>query len=238
MTLPNGLTSIGDSVFKNCLALTSVTIPNSVTSIGDSAFYGCDSLTSVTIPNSVTSIGASAFYGCTGLTSVSIPSSVTSIGKYAFEECGALTMATVHNASATFGSEVFHYAASGFTLRGHSGSTAEAYANSNGYSFQAITTEMAAPDFTLPAAMTRIEAEAFSGAKMTVVYIPDGVTFLGSKAFANCLSLTQIRIPASITTIPPDTFQGITKSKLTIFGTPGSAAETFATNAGIKFEIE
>ena len=37
------------------------TIPNSVTSIGNSAFFGCTGLSSVTIPNSVTSIGNSAF---------------------------------------------------------------------------------------------------------------------------------------------------------------------------------
>ena len=64
--------------------LTSVTIPDSVTSIGNSAFYGCSGLTSVTIPDSVTSIGDSAFYGCSGLTSVTIPDSVTSIGNSAF----------------------------------------------------------------------------------------------------------------------------------------------------------
>ena len=93
-------------------------------------------------------------------------------------------------------------------------------------------------DFTLPAATTRIEAEAFSGAKMSVVYIPDGVTFLGSKAFAYCTNLTQIRIPASITTIPADVFYNVPKANITIFGAPGSAAETFATSAGIKFEIE
>jgi uncharacterized repeat protein (TIGR02543 family) len=45
-----------------------VTIPDSVTSIGNSAFRGCISLTSVTIENSVTSIGSSAFYGCSSLT--------------------------------------------------------------------------------------------------------------------------------------------------------------------------
>ena len=39
-------------------------IPNSVTKIGDSAFKRCESLQSVTIPNSVTSIGNIAFCGC------------------------------------------------------------------------------------------------------------------------------------------------------------------------------
>ena len=69
-TIPNSVTSIGNSAFMDCRSLTSVTIPNSVTSIGGSAFYNCSSLTSVTIPNSVTSIGGSAFFNCSGLTSV------------------------------------------------------------------------------------------------------------------------------------------------------------------------
>ena len=41
--------------------LAKVTIPNGVTSIGDSTFYGCSRLINVTIPNSVASIGDSAF---------------------------------------------------------------------------------------------------------------------------------------------------------------------------------
>ncbi len=46
------------------------TIPDSVTTIGDSAFYYCTSLTSVTIGDSVTSIGYRAFYDCDSLTNV------------------------------------------------------------------------------------------------------------------------------------------------------------------------
>ena len=68
----------------------STTIPNSVTSIGDSAFRGCSSLTSLTIPDSVTSIGNYAFYGCSSLTSVTIPNAVTSIGEQAFKNCSSL----------------------------------------------------------------------------------------------------------------------------------------------------
>ena len=58
--VPDYVTSIGDSAFRNCTGLTSITIPDSVTSIGDYAFYGCKGITSVTIPDSVTSIGDSA----------------------------------------------------------------------------------------------------------------------------------------------------------------------------------
>lgn len=50
--------------------MTSVTIPEGVTSIGESAFRYCSGLTSLTIPSSVTSIGYGAFYGCRGLTSL------------------------------------------------------------------------------------------------------------------------------------------------------------------------
>ncbi|MBD5389703.1 leucine-rich repeat domain-containing protein, partial [bacterium] len=58
----------------------SVTIPDGVTSIGDYAFYGCEGLTSVTIPEGVTTIGERAFLYCMGLTSINIPESVTAIG--------------------------------------------------------------------------------------------------------------------------------------------------------------
>ena len=61
-----------------------MTIPNGVTVIGDHAFYYCDSLTSVTIPNSVTVISNYAFYACTNLASITIPNSVTNIGDNSF----------------------------------------------------------------------------------------------------------------------------------------------------------
>ena len=69
-----------------------VTIPEGVTKIGNWAFYDCTGLTSVTIPAGVTEIGWGAFYGCAKLTSVTIPEGVTEIERSAFDGCKKLTI--------------------------------------------------------------------------------------------------------------------------------------------------
>jgi len=57
------VTRIGENAFNNC-SLMNVTIPEGVTSIGEDVFRDCSNLTSITIPNSVTSIGSDTFAGC------------------------------------------------------------------------------------------------------------------------------------------------------------------------------
>jgi len=236
VNIGEGVTSIGNCTFYGCTALTEVNIASTVTDIGNKAFYNCTSLTHVTLPSGVTSIGSFAFYGCSGLTTVSIPESVANIGSCAFQGCSGLARVIFHRDATSTSTNIFNNCPATLIIYGPAGSTAESIANSQHFTFIAIG-RMATPDFTLPAAMTTVEAEAFAGAKMAVVYIPDGVTTLGSKAFAYCTNLTQIRIPASVTVIPADLLYNINKSQITIFGAPDSAAETFASNAGIKFAI-
>jgi len=49
----------------------------------------------------------------------------------------------------------------------------------------------------LPADLTVIEAEAFSGnVQITHVTIPDGVTAIGARAFAGCTNLVSVSLPA------------------------------------------
>jgi hypothetical protein len=90
VTIPNGLTSIGDSAFYQCTGLASVTIPDSVTNIADSAFTFCMNLANLHLGNGLTSIGAAAFMGCGSLTRVTIPDSVTNIADGAINVGGSL----------------------------------------------------------------------------------------------------------------------------------------------------
>lgn len=59
-----------DYAFRGCSSLTSITIPDGVTDVGNYVFCLCSSVTSVTIPDAVTSIGEGAFYKCDSSTDV------------------------------------------------------------------------------------------------------------------------------------------------------------------------
>ena len=89
------------------------------------------------------------------------------------------------------------------------------------------------PDFVLPAKLKTIEKEAFSGGAFTYVKLPDNAVSIGSRAFANCPNLAYVYIPQAIKTISADAFSGL--SRLTILGTEGSYAETYAQQNGITF---
>ncbi|MDD7754208.1 MAG: leucine-rich repeat domain-containing protein, partial [Clostridiales bacterium] len=83
ITIPEGVTSIGNSCFKKCRSLTSIELPSSLINIGDEAFCNTH-ISTITIPEGVTSIGDYCFTYCESLTSIQLPSSLLSIGRYAF----------------------------------------------------------------------------------------------------------------------------------------------------------
>ncbi len=84
ISIPEGVTTIGNSAFSCCNGIESVIIPDSVEAIGADAFYGCKSLKSVEIPESVRKIGSSAFSSCPNLTYARIPETAAHIGEYVF----------------------------------------------------------------------------------------------------------------------------------------------------------
>lgn len=90
---------------------------------------------------------------------------------------------------------------------------------------------------TLPAGLTAIEAEAFMGDEsIAVVNVGDEVLSIGSAAFKNCVNLEEIRIPATVTDIALDAFDGC--GKLTIYCAEDSAAWEVALLKSIPFVTE
>jgi hypothetical protein len=206
VTIPNNVTSIGGWAFERCTNLTNVTIPNSVTAIEGAAFEGCTGLTSITIPNSVTSIGVTAFRSCTGLTSVNIPNSVTNIGSYAFNDCTNLKAIEVEALNPAYSSwDGVLFDKDRTTLLQCPGRKAGNYTLPNSVTNIWLSAFFNCPDLTsvtIPDSITFIGGAAFYGCTgLTNVTIPNSVTYIGWRAFFNCTGLTSVTIPNNITTI-------------------------------------
>ena len=94
VTLPESLTTLGSEAFSGCQNLESVALPGSLTTLGDRTFEACELLKTIKIPSGVTAIPDQCFYGCSSLESVTIPEGVTAIGYDAFSSCkfNALTL--------------------------------------------------------------------------------------------------------------------------------------------------
>ena len=95
VSIPRGVTTIGEEAFSSCTSLVSVTLLDGVTTIGAYAFCACTSLVSVTFPNGVTTIGVYAFCWCASLVSVTLPEGVTKIEPCAFGDCRSLVSVTL-----------------------------------------------------------------------------------------------------------------------------------------------
>ena len=89
LTVPEGVTSIGDYAFECCSKMQSAALPKSLVSIGKGAFSGCGLLTSLDL-GGVQNIGKGAFLYCLSLKSVALPASLSNMGDFAFAGCHAL----------------------------------------------------------------------------------------------------------------------------------------------------
>ena len=81
--------------YENRAQITAISLPEGLTSVGDGAFYACYKVPSITLPSTLQRIGSKGFYNCEALTTMDIPAGVTLIGEDAFVGCNAMTAYTV-----------------------------------------------------------------------------------------------------------------------------------------------
>ena len=175
-----------DTLVYYCTANSAIeyTIPKEVKNIGSSAFHAARNLTSVTIPGNVSSIGDQAFRACSELETVTFkePSSLKSLQQRCFDGDSKITSLTLPSSL-----ENLTY----WSLRGMSG-------------LKEIIVPNGSQLTTLPGAClentNNLEAFTFQGSTK--------LTTIGPGVFQNKTKLNNFDIPASVTTIAANAFQG------------------------------
>ena len=245
------VTNILASAFATCSWLTTITIPNSVTSIGNSAFYNCDELkdihikdisawcnisgldnlmkygssnkrlyinnelvTSLTIGDGCMSVPSYAFNNCGGLTEVTISGNVNSIGDYAFYNCNGLTRVIIGNSVASIGEYAFYDCN---ILQNICINDISAWCKVVGLKnlmyygsdtkILYLNNEQVA-ELTITDGVSSIPSYAFTNCVgLTNITIPNGVANIGSFAFYNCYDLASVTIPESVMQIGESAFK-------------------------------
>lgn len=191
--IPNSVTSIGQSAFRDCYSLTTINIPNSVTSIGQSAFSGCSSLASINIPSSVTSIGESAFSDCSSLESINIPNSITAIRYWTFGGCSSLNSVILPNSITEIESYAFYACSSLVSI--------DIPNSVNSIQYSTFSYCMSLTSINIPNSVTSISSFAFEKCySLESITIPNSVTKIDYGIFYNCSSLSSV---TCLATEPP-----------------------------------
>ena len=198
VVLTQGIRNAGECAFWNCPNLESVEMAaDSVIAIGTDAFKNCPKLKSVIFSGNLEDIQYCAFENCSSLTSVTLPASLRSISSGAFANC---SLSAVQPAADAGSRDFYCYTPAKeeefyvYHLILPENATQVA---GDAFSYNPHLPHEPLPDFIIPADVTEIRQEAFSGIKAAAILVPEGVTAIADGAFANCGSLKYIYLPQS-----------------------------------------
>ena len=151
--------------------------------------------------------------------SITIPSEidgrkVTRIATDSFNGCKNLTRVTIPDSVTSIGNSAFNYCSSLTNINVSNDN--KVYSSEDGVLFNKDKTEITRypegkkdTSYTIPNSVTSIGNRAFANcSSLTNITIPNSVTSIESWAFASCSSLKNVTIPNSITSIKNGTFSG------------------------------
>lgn len=173
--IPNNVTAIGVSAFRDRYSLTSISIPASVTSIDNTSYQSCKNVVSITVDagntyfqsrNSNCIIRSTTNRLRLGCQTTVIPDSVTAIGDYAFYGQRNIISMNIPSSVTTIGVSSFY--------------------------------DSGLSSITIPSSVTSIGANAFNHCRALEEAIVNRTTppTLGASAFTGAASNFVIRVPA------------------------------------------
>ena len=254
VSIPASVTEIGAGAFMNCQYLTQVTFgEGSAPSFEDAynsdrngVFAGCTALTSIELPAGTTKLGTYMFSGCESLTSVNL-SELTQITEIPFRafECCALSSVELPENISRVAQDAFsaNYICTGlddygdeirtYTIQDIKLNEGLIEIGSDAFCGAVITS------LTLPNSLTTIGQDAFSGCyQLAEITWPDNKGFTEIKGFAHCTSLPDSifeSLPVTVTSIGYQAFIGCRFSSVSLPGTIETIGErAFAYNYNLK----
>ncbi len=193
----NGVKTIFESGFEDCLNLTSVS-SDTCEYIYELAFNGCNNLKSVSFPNCA-DIYARAFENCTSLENISFPK-IYYIGNSAFEDCINLPATLELKTVEIVGSYAFEGCTKITTVIFPECSEIECYAF--------LKTNLT----KIILGSVHVYEYAFAGCTTLTTVEADNVSFIGNDAFNGCVNLESVKT-SSVGNISDKAFYNCAKLK-------------------------
>ena len=204
------VTKIGNSAFKNFVNLKSVTFPESITEIEHYAFQGCSFVEEMELPKYLVSVGAGAFARMNRLKTIKLPDSIEKFYGAVFDCCKELTEVSLPSGLKTVPLNTF--------FRCYKLTTVNLPAN----------VEYVHPEFAIEcSSMTNIfidesnlkykniDGALYDKSGDSLLYMPalnekvniaEGTKVITKYALSNCITQTNINIPASLIKISDSSF--------------------------------
>ena len=182
-----------------------------VTAIGDNAFNGNSIITSIIIPEGVKTIGAGAFANCANQLLLSFPVSVISMDESAIAGGAGVGITAVADSfiAQWCNENGFYYTQAGIENLDY---TIDEYGNITINDYNGSDRVFAVPAVIKGSPVVAIAESAFDESfYLTEVYIPASVTSIGAYAFSSCDKLSAINVDADNTVYASD--DGVVYSK-------------------------
>ena len=230
--IPDTVTSIGERSFADCSNLEKVTLSKNLKSIGNRAFVRCTKIEKINLPRNLTEVDTygwnwwypfagcsnlekvefeegitqipTGIFGDTGLKEVEIPDTVTSIGERSFADCANLEKVTLSKNLKSIGNRAFVRCTKiGKINLPKSLMEVDTYGINWWYPFDGCSN---LKEIEFEEGITQIPTGIFGNTGLENVKIPDTVTSIGERSFADCTNLQEVKISDTVTSIGVESF--------------------------------
>lgn len=220
ITIPRGITSMGEYAFNGCYLLKGLVVPGTVSGGGGRDLASdCYCLTALSLPKGITSANNNYVARCYRLKFFAIPSGLHNPNSYSFTYCSSLKRAPIP-VTGTIGANAFSYC--NFIIDDLETPAAitsvggEAFRQNRGIKNVTVSCSLGSGAFRDNVGMqkftmlagTTLGSYALTGCtNLAEISFPDTLTTLDSRACTSLTALLKLVIPASVTTIGSNAFE-------------------------------